>query len=197
MTKPRVEARKTQLQRKEETQQAILTSARKIFGKKGYSGTALDEIAKVAGVTEGPVYHYFKNKKQLFWTLTEIMEGEFAEDISSLDFSSGETSLLQIWDLFLQYCQNPEFVQVVLIDSPHVLGRERWKDTRVIKSVWDVLNSSGFLAHESIDQAEKELVIRMIMAAMAEVAMEIAKNPKYNDRHILKNLMVLFVGANK
>ena len=48
---------KTQRQRREETQQKILDSACRVFGEKGYSDTALDDIATGGGVTEGPVYH--------------------------------------------------------------------------------------------------------------------------------------------
>lgn len=184
MTKSSAAARKTQSQRRQETQQRILDSACRLFGEKGYSGTALDEIARHAGVTEGPVYHYFRNKKQLFSRVTESMEAEFADAISALDFSDGDGSLLQIWEIFLAYCQQPRFIRVVLVDAPHVLGRERWKDTSVTRAIMEILGSSQFLAAQSVDDEEKELLLRMAIAALAEVALTLAKNPNYDASHL-------------
>ena len=57
--------RRTQAQRREETQQAVLDSASRLFGEKGYAGTSLEEIAADCGLTIRPIYHYFGNKKAL------------------------------------------------------------------------------------------------------------------------------------
>lgn len=191
MNKSTSGTRRTQSQRREETRQAILDSAGRQFGKRGFAGVALDAIARDAGVTEGPVYHYFKNKKQLFTSVTEMMEAEFAEEISSLDFSAGDGSLLQIWDVFLAYCQRPHFVQVVLIDAPHVLGRERWKKTRVTRAIENILAASQFFREQRIDAEDRELLIRIAIASLAEVAMTLARNPSYDVSHVLKTVTAL------
>ena len=58
--------RRTQAQRREETQGKVLACARQLFGEKGYQGTALEDIASEAGTTIRPIYHYFGNKEALF-----------------------------------------------------------------------------------------------------------------------------------
>ena len=51
--------KKKALERKEE----ILKSAIDLFGQKGFSRTPTAMIARKAGVAEGLIFHYFKNKK--------------------------------------------------------------------------------------------------------------------------------------
>ncbi len=48
------------------TRDRILDAAEDVFNDKGYSGTTLNEIAEVAGVTRGAIYWHFKNKEDLF-----------------------------------------------------------------------------------------------------------------------------------
>ncbi len=44
---------------------AILQSAEKLFGEKGYQGVSIDEIARTAGVAKGLVNYHFGNKENL------------------------------------------------------------------------------------------------------------------------------------
>lgn len=47
----------------------------KLFGEKGYEGTALSEIAKEVGVKTPAIYAFFENKEDLFMTVfREAME---------------------------------------------------------------------------------------------------------------------------
>ena len=50
----------------ESTRRAVLAAARSAFGRKGYAQTSVDEIAAVARVIKGAVYHHFAGKKALF-----------------------------------------------------------------------------------------------------------------------------------
>lgn len=44
---------------------AILQTAERLFGEKGYRGVSIDEIAKAAGVSKGLVFYHFTSKKGL------------------------------------------------------------------------------------------------------------------------------------
>ncbi len=48
------------------TKNQILKVAQEILSKEGYVGTSLSNIAKKVGVTKPTIYHYFKNKEELF-----------------------------------------------------------------------------------------------------------------------------------
>jgi AcrR family transcriptional regulator len=55
----------------QETPELILEAARRVFAERGYDGATMDYIAAAAHMTKGAVYHHFKNKKELFWILSE------------------------------------------------------------------------------------------------------------------------------
>jgi AcrR family transcriptional regulator len=46
--------------------QQILDAALPIFSRKGFALTTTSEIAKAAGISEGTIYNYFSNKRELF-----------------------------------------------------------------------------------------------------------------------------------
>ena len=52
-------------------QKQILDVAARIFSKKGFARTQVDEIANIAGLGKGTVYRYFKNKKDLFLSVVD------------------------------------------------------------------------------------------------------------------------------
>lgn len=49
----------------------IAQQARMVFSKLGYTKVSMDDIAKVAGKSRSTLYHYFKNKKEVFEYLAE------------------------------------------------------------------------------------------------------------------------------
>jgi len=58
---------------KEETRskrQAIIEAARNIFAMKGYEDTTIAEIAEEAGVAVGTVYLYFRNKREIYTSVS-------------------------------------------------------------------------------------------------------------------------------
>ncbi|MFD7259104.1 TetR/AcrR family transcriptional regulator [Streptomyces sp. NPDC059874] len=52
--------------RSERKHQAILEAATTVFLDKGYSGTSMDDIAKLAAVSKQTVYKHFSDKEKLF-----------------------------------------------------------------------------------------------------------------------------------
>jgi len=55
----------------EQTRQAIMESARRLFAERGVARTSLDQIAQAAGLTRGAIYWHFANKAELFTALRE------------------------------------------------------------------------------------------------------------------------------
>ena len=55
--------------------QEIIDSARSLFTEYGYKKVTMDEIANNANVTKKTIYHYFKDKNELFeYFITEELE---------------------------------------------------------------------------------------------------------------------------
>lgn len=55
--------------KKPEVRDAILTSALRLFSKKGYTRTTLEEIARGAGVSTANVYVYFRSKLEILYAI--------------------------------------------------------------------------------------------------------------------------------
>jgi AcrR family transcriptional regulator len=65
-----------QQERSRETRARIFAAAEEVFGDKGYEGTRLADIAKIAGCSVGAVYFRFKDKDALFRAIAESYADE-------------------------------------------------------------------------------------------------------------------------
>ncbi len=97
--------RKTQAQRRAESRNAVLESALKLFGERGYESTSLEDIAADCGLTIRPIYHYFGNKKALFAAANDVMEQRLLDSMSE---EAGQAAR-ENWSAFLDLCDDPGF----------------------------------------------------------------------------------------
>jgi len=165
-------ARRTQAERRAETRAAVLDSAVRLFGTKGYAQTSLEEIAAASGVTIRPIYHYFGNKLALFEAVNALMEERIVASIHASTTENGGPRTSAAWRAFLDLCSDPEFRQVVLIDAPTALGRERWADSPVSRAAAALLRGGP----NEASPGASELATRMLMASLAETALCIAES---------------------
>ena len=63
-----------EMQNKIDRKKQILEAAHKIFIKKGYVKTTMDDIVVLSGLSKGALYHYYKSKKDLFLDLIDHWE---------------------------------------------------------------------------------------------------------------------------
>lgn len=73
----------------------ILRAAIRIFSLKGYFNSRISEIARLAGVADGTIYLYFKNKDDLLISLFEEKMGEVVADVRAR-VSEGEDALARL-----------------------------------------------------------------------------------------------------
>ena len=158
---------RTQAQRRAQSRQAVLDSACALFGEKGYANTSLEEIAAHSGLTIRPIYHYFGNKKALFAAVNEVMEQRIVDSLQA--DSSGAADL---WGAFLRLCEDPGFRRIVLVDSPNILGRERWNSSQVTRAALATFASSDNKSQRQRFRAG--LFNRVAMGAFAEAALAVA-----------------------
>ncbi len=101
----------------------ILRAAVRIFSQKGYFNSKISEIARLAGVADGTIYLYFKNKDDLLISLFEEKMGEVVSDVRMRVAEGGDAlSRLQIFirnhmDLLLREAGLIEVIQVELRQS--------------------------------------------------------------------------------
>ncbi|MDO4853990.1 MAG: TetR/AcrR family transcriptional regulator [Coriobacteriia bacterium] len=80
--------RKKAKAKSEATRQALLHSAVKIIGSRGYTAATIDAIAEDAGVSKGVVYYYFKTKAdiatQVLVSVCRDLVTRFERDIAEI-----------------------------------------------------------------------------------------------------------------
>jgi AcrR family transcriptional regulator len=163
-------ARRTQAQRRTETRAAVLESACRHFGSKGYADASLEAIASDCGLTIAPIYHYFGNKRSLFEAVVDRMNDRILETLQSEPALENDRDL-RAWRAFLELCEDPGFLRIVLIDAPTVLGRERWADSAVYRTAGDLMRT-GHAASREAARLER----RMLLGGLAEAALTIAQS---------------------
>lgn len=62
--------------------QVILEAAIKTFAQTGYHRTRVADIAREAGVADGTVYLYYKNKEDILITLFQTIMSKFVSDLN-------------------------------------------------------------------------------------------------------------------
>lgn len=81
----------------------ILISAQKVFMKKGYYGTTIDDIADEEGVVRGTILHYFKSKEVLMEAVLESAGKDFAPEIEKMMCNS-KLSVTERLDSVIEMC---------------------------------------------------------------------------------------------
>jgi AcrR family transcriptional regulator len=89
-----------------ERRELILESAARLFGKHGYGGTTLDEIAKESNVTKPILYRHFASKKALYIALLERHRDDlprFFERVPTyLPFDERVEAILETWFAYVE-----------------------------------------------------------------------------------------------
>ena len=76
----------------------ILAAAERVFARHGFFAAKVSEIAKEAGVADGTIYLYFKNKDELLEEeLEEVGEGKLTPDLRKIH-SAGKHLLVHFSD---------------------------------------------------------------------------------------------------
>lgn len=189
--------RKTQAERRAETQAIIMETATRLFGEKGYSNTSVEDIAQASGMSIAPVFHYYKSKINLFKAVSEALEEQIVpKESDGAKVSSGQ--ILASWKKFMQVCSDPYFRRIVLVDGPTVLGRDRMYQNKVSSTAQELMLKQ--FGQEGIEGYKGELLCRMTMGALAEAGLFIgnAENTEQavKEAEELVETMMAMLGKN-
>jgi len=95
--------RRTQQERKAESERAIILAAMNLFASQGYMRTTLNEIGKAAGYTGGLVSHRFGSKEGLLQAVLKHIRTRFLDDQlgSAITMDSAEESLRNYIEIYI------------------------------------------------------------------------------------------------
>lgn len=111
-----------------QTRTALIEAGRRLFAQQGYAAAATGEIARVAGVTEGALFHHFSGKARLFRAVFDMLQAQQAADVrAAFQPQDPLAGFLCACDAAMAFAARPDFQQIVLRDGPAVLGAEAWR----------------------------------------------------------------------
>ncbi|MBA2664769.1 MAG: TetR/AcrR family transcriptional regulator [Bradymonadaceae bacterium] len=163
-----------------EKRERILEGALKAFAKKGFYNTKVSEIASEAGVADGTIYLYFKNKDDLLISLFEDrMEWVIERLQAELSAVSGD-SLVKLRAFvhlhFLLAVENrdlAEFITVELRQSAKFVKEyknPKFADyLRILQGLIEQGQAEGLIRAE----LDSKLVSRAIFGALDEVLLQL------------------------
>jgi TetR/AcrR family transcriptional regulator len=168
-----------------EKQDRIINAAIKEFAQKGYDSASTNEIVKEAGISKGLLFHYFKNKKLLFFFLFDycynLVADEFFKkvDLTERDFFKRiRQSVLIKMDLQQQYPDILTFIQEAFMqDSPEIKDEFDKKKMELnainIGTIYDGIDLSKF--RDDVDVQKILKVISWTFEKMSDEALLKAK----------------------
>lgn len=167
-------------QRSSEKRERILEGALRAFAKKGYYNTKVSEIASEAGVADGTIYLYFKNKDDLLICLFEDrMEWIIARLTKELgEVQGGVMERLQAFvDLHFRLAfenrELAEFITVELRQSAKFVKEyknPKFADyLRILQNLIEQGQQQGHIRSE----LDSRIVSRAIFGALDEVLLQL------------------------
>ena len=107
------------------TRSRIMAAAQDLFMAQGFAGTTTSAIAAAADVTQGALFHHFKDKTSLFREIVVKLQTEVHQAI--WDAAAKATTAIEGFRLgaleSMRVTQVPVYQRIVFTEAPAVLGR--------------------------------------------------------------------------
>jgi AcrR family transcriptional regulator len=130
------------------TRLRILLDAQHLFAENGYSATSIAAIVRAAGVTDGALFHHFKDKKALFTEVVEKLHKEIHEKI----FEAGKaaTTPREAFQIgaraSMRITQQKHYQRIVFIEAPAIIGTDNWRSLDAELGLKLIENNLGRIA---------------------------------------------------
>ena len=191
---------RTKAERSEETRAFLVATARRLFAQRGYANVGTEEIVREAGVTRGALYHHFGGKKDLLEAVYRQVEEELTQEIGELVLREAAASPLAAMETgaraFIEACSRPEVERIVLLDSPAVLGWDRWREIAATYGL-GLIEASLAAAMDAgeIEQRPVRPLAHVLMGAMDEAAMLAARSENPADREAVMEVLTWILAS--
>jgi len=97
----------------------IIQAALEVFSRNNFQNSTISQIAQKAGVAEGTIYQYFKNKEDLFFSIPVEKTKEFSRELElHLQGINGALNKINkfIWYYLYFFKNNPEYARTLMLE---------------------------------------------------------------------------------
>ncbi|CDO01693.1 Fatty acid metabolism regulator protein [Oceanobacillus picturae] len=165
----------------------IIEAAVEVIAENGYHASQVSKIAKKAGVADGTIYLYFKNKEDILVSVFEEKMGQFIEQTENSieQKEDANKKLLALIEMhFQQLASNPHLAVVTQLELRQSNPELRVKINQVLKPYLTLIDS---IIKEGMEDGlfRKELILplvrQMIFGTLDETVTNwVMKERKYN-----------------
>jgi TetR/AcrR family fatty acid metabolism transcriptional regulator len=135
----------------------IIDAAVGVFAEKGFHAARVSDVAKRAGVADGTIYLYFKNKEDLLLSLFEEKMGQQIESLEAawkdIDDDPVERMRAYAQHHFRQLAAHPDLAQVLQVELRQ--SHKFFSDYRPEK-LWEYLNAFK----SQVEEAQRQGLVR-------------------------------------
>jgi TetR/AcrR family transcriptional regulator, fatty acid metabolism regulator protein len=99
--------------------ESIIQAAIEVFSTKDFKTASISEIAQKAGVADGTIYQYFRNKEDLFFSIPVEKTNEFRSQLElHLEGISGALNKIRkfVWYFLYFFKSNPEYGRILMLE---------------------------------------------------------------------------------
>ncbi|APT45760.1 TetR/AcrR family transcriptional regulator [Bacillus safensis] len=180
----------------------IIDAAVVVIAENGYHQSQVSKIAKQAGVADGTIYLYFKNKEDILISLFKEKMGQFIErmetDIQKKP-SAKEKLLLLIEEHFRMLAQNHHLALVTQLELRQSNLELRQKINEVLKGYLNMLESiltEGKKTGEFRQNLDVRLARQMVFGTIDETATTwVMNDQKYDLPALAENVHDLLLNG--
>ncbi|GLF90059.1 TetR family transcriptional regulator [Bacillus australimaris] len=180
----------------------IIDAAVVVIAENGYHQSQVSKIAKQAGVADGTIYLYFKNKEDILISLFKEKMGQFIErmetDIQKKP-SAKEKLLLLIEEHFRMLAQNHHLALVTQLELRQSNLELRQKINEVLKGYLNMLDSiltEGKKTGEFRQNLDVRLARQMVFGTIDETATTwVMNDQKYDLPALAENVHDLLLNG--
>ena len=136
--------------------ESIIQAAIEVFSKKDFKTASVSEIARKAGVADGTIYQYFRNKEYLFFSIPIEKTNEFRSQLElHLEGISGALNKIRkfVWYFLYFFKTNPDYGRILMLEM-------RVSKSFVRTDTYDFLKKSVGQVPEIIREGQEEGSIR-------------------------------------
>jgi TetR/AcrR family fatty acid metabolism transcriptional regulator len=136
--------------------ESIIQAAIEVFSKKDFKTASISEIAQKAGVANGTIYQYFRNKEDLFFAIPIEKTNEFRSQLElHLEGISGAFNKIRkfVWYFLYFFKTNPGYGRILMLEM-------RVSKSFVKTETYGFLKQSVSQVMKIITEGQNEGVIR-------------------------------------
>ncbi|MBT3983560.1 MAG: TetR/AcrR family transcriptional regulator [Bacteriovoracaceae bacterium] len=143
----------------------ILRASVSLFARQGYIGLSMRSLALKLGMTTGTLYHYFKNKEDLYSQMLFVMAmNDSKELLKKIESHYNAQKKLEIFSEFLEsktsYFQN---AVLILLDANRFKQDDKYLFTPLLKNAIDLYERSILEIFELKNQSDASTILNLLI----------------------------------